>query len=299
MTGQRTQAEETLRNISASPINGLELMLKLKDAWSLSVVGGLWTRAHSSEPPSCAKFFCNLAAAHSKERDTEDADEAMKLLVETDGISKLLPTDDTASIKSIYDFFVNNEKTRCFSNTDSKAHASGLSASGFATSWFNPDLRYARHAAYLRVNGAVEKGELSIPAAIFYDGLACVASGDRVGAMAKWKGVAEALSTRELYNCAMFQLIIITCRDMALLHRRGGAVWDEDEESEWVNIAGDGLAIVDMRGWDSRGCSKSTCQGRTKGVTRSLEIDAREEISSLARRDEDKVWEALCNLGEE
>jgi len=199
---------------------------------------------------------------------------------------------------------------------------------------------YARHAAFLRSCAAkAEKNpppkeeepstspstsgveiNLLVPAAQFYDGLACAARDDRAGAMKQWKELLSALVKAgkvSRYNCATFQLVLLAHRNMALLHRKlsspDGSGPDIDirdqghEEDDWeevsgkglggVNVSADGLAAVDTRGWHVRGCSKSDCGNRRKGVTESLELDARQEFDVISRGAKDMgVWETLCDI---
>ncbi|KAK1757061.1 hypothetical protein QBC47DRAFT_174611 [Echria macrotheca] len=175
---------------------------------------------------------------------------------------------------------------------------------------------YARHAAFLRAEAkkkgaGVHSGDAGMEvlaissAATFYDGLVCVARHDRAGAMAKWKALVETLAAyKEGYlSCTAFQLVILVHRNMALLHRREGPVWDERQKEgdeghdEWVTVSGDGLAVADLRGWDSRACYGSNCQNVKRGVLGSLEKDAVSELDDLNRRKYWSLWEALCSLG--
>lgn len=190
--------------------------------------------------------------------------------------------------------------------------------------------KYARHAAYLRscATRAEKKPQaeepvatssldmkLLVPTAQFFDGLACAARDDRLGAMKQWKELLAALvkaGETSTYNCAAFQLILLTHRNMALLHRKldFGEIKNtsgQDQDAEWeevsaqglagVHVSGDGLAVVDTRGWQVRGCTKSNCRNRRKGGTESLELDARQELDVISRAAKDMgVWETLCDV---
>lgn len=146
-----------------------------------------------------------------------------------------------------------------------------------------------------------EEVNLEVPRADFRDGLASIAQGNKAEAIMKWKDSLNRLAMSgktSKYTCEAFQLVLLTLRNMALSHgsvehTSMGNNQDDGCDNEWVNVA-DG-SVLNIRGWDVRGCSLPNCANRNEGMTKSLETEAIQELDIMERRGNDMgLWDALC-----